>query len=159
MIFQETLIGEIHYHWHLSTVCQETLQIFPGKKTSRACFPDPSNRRRVLYIRGSMEGHKDPTLYKINEKQIMLKNFPESSTSLIHPSDLYCLQLCKDLAKRFTEDCLALESIQGRIFWARMSWSHSLWYTISFSIRTFDQWGCTDCGELVSKFWQYDFEA
>lgn len=61
----------------------------------------------VLYV-DSWGGHKNPGLYDLGTKKVQLKIFPECTTSLIQPLDLYCFRQWKDIAKRLTEDCQAL---------------------------------------------------
>lgn len=79
----------------------------------------------VLYI-DSWGGHTDESLYSIPNKSVTVKVFPEGSTSLIQPLDLYCFHQWKDFAKRLTEHCLLYNfRIEQRADILRM---HSLIY-------------------------------
>lgn len=72
-------------------------------------FAEALNRlhdnKAVIYI-DSWTGHKDEALYNIAGKNVTVKVFPEGSTSLVQPLDLYCFRQWKDFAKRLTEHCL-----------------------------------------------------
>ena len=46
------------------------------------------DNKRVIYV-DSWTGHKDEELYQIPGKEVIVKVFPEHSTSLVQPLDLY----------------------------------------------------------------------
>ena len=75
---------------------------------SQEVFKEVLDRRHidrcVLYL-DSWGGQRDESLFQMDEKEVNLKVFPASTTSLLQPLDLYCFRMWKDFAKRLSRAC------------------------------------------------------
>lgn len=70
----------------------------------------PNIDTQCCFLNDSWTGQRDPKLYEISGKRLVVKTFPAGSTGYMQPLDIYCFHQFKDFIKRFNEHLLITSS-------------------------------------------------